>query len=108
VTILDPASVEALLGKQPTGPLVAPFVWQDPGRQLSRLRTFDIVDFGVSFVFGLATTFLVLYMDKNFGTGWQYLAAVATGFATTTVVLQLLPWYRQYRIDPAPEKASAT
>jgi hypothetical protein len=86
-------------------PIAPPVIWQDPHLLLVRVRSFDLVEFWLSFALGLVTTFLLLYQDKNFGTSWQYIGAVATGFAATTAVLQLLPWYRSYK--PAAAAAAS-
>jgi hypothetical protein len=84
-----------------------PIEWRDPVALSLRIRAYDSADFAVSLVLGIVTTFVALYVDKNFGTGWQYLLAIATGFAATALVLQLLPWYRQYRVGSAPEPAKS-
>ncbi len=89
------------------GSMVAPYEFQDPVRQLMRMRTLDLIEFSVSFIFALIATFVLLYLDKNFGTGWQYLAAIATGFTATTAVVQLLPWYRQNRLESKETTAAA-
>ena len=54
---------------RPLERIVPPVVWRDPKVILVRVRSFDRIEFWLSFALGLVTTFLLLYQDKNFGTG---------------------------------------
>lgn len=76
-----------------------PIVWRDSESILNDVRSFDRIDYATSFLVGLIASFALLYVNKNFGTGWDYLGAIATGFAATAVVTNL-PWSRTYRLPP--------
>jgi hypothetical protein len=69
---------------------------------LGEVRTLDRFDFIVSAAITAVVFLQGLYVDKNFGTEWDYLAAVAAALAGTLVInWKLLPAYRDYRMPEA-------
>jgi hypothetical protein len=69
---------------------------------LDVVRTMDKWDFVISGAITSVVFLQGLYVDKNFGTEWHYLAAIMAALAGTLVISwKLLPWYRDYRLPKA-------
>jgi hypothetical protein len=68
----------------------------------------DLFDFWVVAAITTLAFFLTLYVDKSFGSGWQYLAAFLAGASGELIInWKLLPWYRSYRSTSSGGAATA-
>jgi hypothetical protein len=77
-------------------PIVPPLAV--PDRRLASIRRLDRLEFVVVALIAVGLFLGTAYVDKAFGTAWNYLAAFLTGAAgTVTINFTLLPWYRSYR-----------
>jgi hypothetical protein len=95
---VNPAALRQLMLER-TGAAIR---WPEPGVALAVIRRFDRLDFFVATAVATAGTFATLYVGKNFGTGWDYLAAVVAGAVFATATIQLLPWYRKSTTTATP------
>jgi hypothetical protein len=77
-----------------------------PEHKLAWLRIGDSVEFVVVAVIAALVFLQSAYVDKAFGTSWQYVAAFATGAGGTIAInFALLPWYRSYRASGGIEES---
>jgi hypothetical protein len=71
--------------------------WPEADALKSFMRRIDVLDFLLATVATTAVFTATLYVDKNFGTAWQYLAALVAGISGQLAInWQLLPWFRSY------------
>jgi hypothetical protein len=69
---------------------------------LAEIRTLDRWEFAITGVVTSLVFLQAIYVDKNFGTGWNYLSAFLAALVGTLVInWKLLPWYRDYRLPKA-------
>jgi hypothetical protein len=92
----------------------APFVAEglrlalSPEEIVAMVRGRDRVDFWVTFILTALAFLVTIYVGKDFGSIWQYLAAFLAG-ATGQLVVNwaLLPWYRSYRVASTPPSSTS-
>lgn len=88
----------------PIRAIVGPVDRRSPAAIELEIERRDLFDFGIVAAVTTLVFFLSIYVDKNFGGGWQYLAAFLAGASSELAInWKLLPWYRSYRSAGAAE-----
>jgi hypothetical protein len=76
---------------------LSPVQWVSSALIVERIKALDRQEFLVLAGAAIGIFLVALYIDKNFGTFWNYVAVfLAAVSGTIAINWQLLPWYRKY------------